>query len=265
MAVTDTKALYTFISTGDKVAMYTLRVMMKCRIQVGQDSFFELRDYYIQNLSNDKATAEAKAVQMSEMMQLEFKGNADFELNEIRRTRDAQALELRQAAERAHIERLAAWDAERTEQIQAGVFIMGKYTGKTAAEVAADDLGYLFWLAGEIEANGKLGICAKIAANYINETGVQLPGYVGEVGEPIELALTLKRVFWTQGQFPTLMHIATTPQGNEVVFFSVAQGFKEIEIGQSFTITGTVKDQREGYNGQKQTIINKPKLPKVKK
>lgn len=259
------KSLYTFISTGDKTAMYTLRVMCLCRVQVGEESFTEMRDYYIQNLSNDKATAEAKAAEMSGMMQLPFKGNADFDLNEIRRNRDAQALEQREAAERAHNERLAAWAAERDEQIQAGVFIMGKHTGKTAAEVATDDLGYLFWLAGEIEASGKLGICAKIAADYIESTGIQLPGYVGTVDQPIELTLTLKRAFWTQGQYPTLMHIATTAQGNEIVFFSVAQGFKEIEIGQQFTITGTVKDQREGWGGTKQTVINKPKLPKAAK
>jgi|SRR5579872_936162 len=265
MAVVDSKDLYTFISTGDKVAMYTLRVMCLCRVQVGDSAFNEMRDYYIQNLSNDKATAEAKAAEMSGLMNLEFKGNADFELNEIRRIRDEMASEKREAAERAHQERIAEWAAERAEQIQAGVFIMGKHTGKTAAEVAVEDLGYLFWLAGEVEANGKLGICAKIAANYIQLTGVELPGYIGEVDQPIEVTATLKRVFWTQSQYPTLMHIATTVQGNEIVFFSVAQGFKEIEIGQTFTITGTVKEQREGWGGTKQTVIGKPKLPKPAK
>lgn len=265
MAVVESKALYSFISTGDKTAMYTLRIMCLDTVQWGAESFKEMNHYYIQNLSNDKATAEAKAVEMSALMQLPFKGNADFDLNEIRRNRDAQAKEQREAAERAHVERLAALEAERVELIQAGVMIMGKHTGKTAAEVAADDLGYLFWLAGEIEASGKLGICAKIAADYIESTGIQLPGYVGEIEQPIELTLTLKRAFWTQSQYPTLMHIATTPQGNEIVFFSVAQGFKEIEIGQTFTITGTVKEQREGWGGVKQTVINKPKLPKPAK
>lgn len=263
--VTDTKALYNFISTGDKTAMYTLRVMMMCRVQVGRESFNEMRDYYIQNLSTDKATAEAKAVHMSELMDVPFKGNADFDLNEIRRNRDAQALEVRKAAERAHVERLAAWAAERDEQIQAGVFICGKYTGQTAAEVAAADVNYLFWMASEVEASGKLGVCAKIAADYIAANDVQRPGYVGEVDKPIEVTLTLNKAFWTQSQYPTLMHVCTTANGEEVVFYSVAQGFKEIEIGQQFTITGTVKEHRTGWGGGKQTIVNKPKLPKAAK
>ena len=265
MAIANSEAKYTFISTGDKVAMYTLRVMCLDTVQWGAESFKEMNHYYIQNLSNDKDTAESKAVEMSALMGLPFKGNADFELNEIRRVRDAEATAKREASERAYAERVAAWEAEKVEQIQAGVFILGKHTGLTAAEVAATDLGYLFWVAQQTDATGKMAVCVAIAANYIKETGVELPGYVGTVDQPIELTLTLKRVVWTQSQYPTLMHTAQTPEGNEVIFYSVAQGFKEIEIGQTFTITGTVKEQREGWNGQKQTIINKPKLPKPAK
>ena len=93
-----------------------------------------------------------------------------------------------------------------------------------------------------------------------------MPGYIGVVGEAIELVnLTLKRAFWTQSQYPSLMHICEAETGEEIVFYSTAAGFKAIEIGGTFSITGTVKEQREGWGGTKQTIINKPKLPKAKK
>lgn len=266
MAIIDQQALYTFISTGDKTAMYTLRIMFRCTVVIEGVRGTEMRDEYIQNLSNDKETAEQKARYMSEKLELPFKGNADFDLNEIRRSREGEAAARREAFEREARERAEAWEAQKVEDINAGVMLMGKHIGKTAAEVAETDKAYLFWLAGEIEASGKLGICAQIAAKYIAETNLQLPGYVGVVGEAIELVdLTLKRAFWTQGQYPTLMHVCEAVTGEEIVFFSTAAGFKAIEIGGKFSITGTVKDQREGWGGTKQTIINKPKLPKAPK
>lgn len=260
MALADTKSLYTFISTGDKTAMYTLRVMCLCTVTVGGENFKEMRDYYIQNLSTEKDKAEQKAGELSALLNLEFRGNADFDLSEIRRNRDSMAAEKREAAERAHNERLAAWDAERSEQLKAGMFLVGKYVGSTPADVAAIDLGYVLWIAKEVDASGKLGISARIAAEWIEANNIQAPGYIGEVNATIEVTATLKRVFWTQGQFPTLMHIATADSGEEIVFFSVAKAFKEIEIGQRFCIRGMVKDQREGWGGSKQTVIGKPKL-----
>lgn len=261
MAIAKSEPKYTFISTGDKTAMYTLRVMCLDTVVMFGESHKVLNHYYIQNLSTDKETAEAKAVEMSEAMGLPFKGNADFDLKEIRRTRDAEAKEKREAIEAARVQREKEWAEEREQLESDGVMLIGKYAGQTAAEIAKVDPGYLFWLADQIESGWKMGICAKIAAKYIAETGLEKPGFVGEVGENLTITLTLNRSGWTSGRFPTIRFVCSDDMGRQIVFFSTAEKFKALRNGDQFTITGLVKEHSE-WCDQKQTIINRPKLAK---
>lgn len=260
--IVESKALYAYISTGDKTAMYTLRVMCEDKLVIGGETSFTLNSYYYQNLSNNKQLAEEKAEAFAEAMGIPFKGDANFELNEIKRQRDAMAKEKREALERAYQEKIEKEAAERAERVSEGIILVGKYEGQTVEMVWKNDKGYVWWLASMTNCQGKLGISADIAAKFIADNNIQKPGYVGIVGEELEISLTLRRASWTSGQYPTLMWLCEDEEGHEVVFFSVAKAFKELEDGETFKVKGLVKEQREGWNGNKQTILNKPKMVK---
>lgn len=256
------EALYTFISTGDKFGFYTLRVMEKVRVYFGGESRVILKDFYITNLSTDSKTAEEKAQRISEEIGIPFKGDADFDLEEIKRRQSEVVRQQKEAIERAIAERQQQIEQEFTASVNENVFIAGKYIGQTPSEVYAKEANYLFWLANEYEegVKSKLQVNAKIAKKFIEENDIQKPGYIGEEGEEVTVSLTLKHSQWTNSRFPSIMFICLTEKGEEVMFFTVAKKFQALENGNTFTIKGTVKEQRESYSGNKQTIINKPKM-----
>lgn len=260
--IVESKAIYVYISTGEKTAMYTLRVMCEDKLVIGGETSFTFNSYYCKNLSNNKELAEEKAEAYAEAMGIPFKGDANFELNEIKRQRDALAKEKREALERAYQEKIEKEAAERAERVVEGIILVGKYEGQTAEMVWKQDKGYIWWLASMTGCQGKLGISADIAAKFIADNKIEQPGYVGIIGEELETTLTLRRCSWTSGQYPTLMWLCEDEEGREVVFFSVAKAFKELDIGETFKVKGLVKDQRDGWNGNKQTILNKPKKVK---
>ena len=256
------EALYTFISTGDKVGFYTLRVMERVAVYIEGVPHLFLKDFYIQNLSTDKAIAEDKAERISAEMDLPFRGNADFDLEEIKRRQSEETRAQKEAQEQVIRDREETIKQEFFAAIGESVFVTGKYSGRTASDVAKSDIGYLFWVAGEfVEGSvSKLQINASIAKKFIEINNVQRPGYVGEIGNDVVVDLTLKYSKWTNGQFPSIMFIANTAFGEEVMFFSVAKKFTALNDGDNFSIKGMVKDHRESFSGSKQTIINKPKI-----
>lgn len=256
------EALYTFISTGDKVGFYTLRVMENVGVYIEGQLRVIKKDFYIQNLSTDKQVAVEKAEKISEEMGLPFYGNAEFDLEEIRRRSAEETKAQKEAQERAIREQEEKIKQEFIAAVGDSVFLTGKYTGRTASDVANVDVGYLFWLASAFEegSHSKFQINAYIAKKFIEENNIKQPGYIGEVGGEITTTLTLKYSKWTNGQFPTIMFVANTSFGEEVMFFSVAKKFQALENGNTFSIKGMVKEQRESFSGNKQTIINKPKM-----
>lgn len=81
----------TFVSTGDKKKMYTLRVF-----GVTQHGIYSAK--YIQNLSIDKEKAIEKGRAISEKMGLPFNEEIDFDLKEIERKKRQEEEEQAQAA-----------------------------------------------------------------------------------------------------------------------------------------------------------------------
>lgn len=260
------QALFGFISTGEKIAMYTLRVMYKCHtIYQGQNVYFD-QDYYEVNLSTDKVKAEKRAVEICNMICIPFKGNAEFELNAIRRQRDEDAKEKREAVERETARIQKEREDEFVRQVTEGVFVIGKYTGKTAAEVAKIDLQYLFYVANESIGSGysKYAVGVKLAKEYIEQNNITKPGFVGNIGDKVTLELRLDSVngFWNSYGAKNFVFSCTTNNNESITFFSSAKAFLELKDGQTFVIIGTVK-QHDVYRDWNKTVIQKPKFVKV--
>jgi hypothetical protein len=264
--ITDSTPLFGFISTGEKVAMYTLRIMFQHKMFSAGETHYVTRPEFIKILSNDKAKAEAAAEYICNDYGVEFRGNAEFELNEIRRKRDEESKAAKEEFERAIQAKHDAEVAEFDRQVKESVFIVGKYTGKTAQEVYDLDLGYIFWLNDQdVEGISPFNANIKIAKEFVESTGVTKPGFVGVEGEPIELELTLKSVGCFQSMYGVNYVFTSYTKNNEIVtFFSSAKKFLELENGDTYTITGTVKAHNV-RNDMKQTLINKPKMSKMSK
>lgn len=258
--IIDSTPLYGFISTGDKTAMYTLRVMCRDRVSVGREVYVIAQDHFIKILSNDKAKAENSAQELCDDMCVPLKSDASFDLNEIKRRKSEEVQAEREARERSIREYQERIENEFQEGIRGDVFLIGKHIGKNPSEV---DVGYLFWLADqEISSNkSRYDINIQIASNYIKENNIQRPGYVGFLHEPIELELKLISCFATQGVYPSYIFKTVTPAQEQVVFFSTSKKFLALNKGDTFKITGSVRSHDE-YNGQFSTCIAKPKMVK---
>lgn len=258
--------LYGFISTGDKVALYTLRIMSRVRMTIFGRSQFVLRDYYVKNLSNDKAKAENAAKTICDQLNIPFKGDASFELNEIKRQRDGEAAEKKAEYDRQQREYQEAQTERFQRQLAESVMLTGKYLGKSPAELVDLDLGYLFWIASEfnddyLTPNNLFQISASIAKKYVDENNIKPKGYVGEIDESIELTLTLKNVIRTNGQYPSYCFKCNTPDGYSIVFFSTAKAFLALQPGETFKVTAIVRNHSE-YNRVCSTVLTKQKIVK---
>lgn len=258
--------LYTFISTGEKTALYTLRCMYELPIVIQGVNRIILKDYHIQNLSNDKAVAEEKAEYLSEQIGVLFKGNAEFDLNEIRRRKSEDVAAEREAVERAI--RIAEEKAqvEYVRSMHEGVILCGKYTGMTPAEVV--DTDYLRWMASQVDLEApeglersKWAISCQIAAKWLAEHPVKESEWIGEIGNKVVLTLKLQKVIFIQGQWRTILYKCVTEEGDVVTFYTVASGFSDLLVGQQFVVSGTIKKHDE-YKESKSTVIARPKLVK---
>ena len=259
----DMKLQSLFISTGEKFGFYTLRGIFLVAINIEGERRFITRDYFFRNLSTDQAKAETLAQEYAEQYGVPFTGNAEFALDEIKRRK---AEEVREQAERvARLVREAEEQAkeEYTRVVQEGVFVCGKYTGKTAAQVDKFDRKYLFWAAEQfiegVHAN-KFNVNCALAKKYLEENNIQPSDFVGVEGEQIELTLTLREAYWTRGQFPSIQFLCFDENGNDVCFFSTAKAFKALKNGEKFSIRGLVKQHYTNWKGEKSTTINKPKM-----
>lgn len=265
------KALYGFVSTGDKSAMYTLRIMYEAWSQWGGKPTKYLKDVYYVNLSTNSADANAKALLYCKELGIPLRGDASFDLNEIKRRKAEELAADREKAEAAQRQRDLEFEQQIAEArkvfenaVLEGVFQTGKYLGCLASDVAKVDIQYIHWLAEHPISEGiatKFDINIQIAKDYIAKHEVRKPDYVGVVGEEIELELTLVSGYVTHGAFPSIIWTAQTDDGDIVKFFSVAKGFKELKNGDRFKVKGTVKDHSE-YRNQKSTLLNRPKLVK---
>jgi hypothetical protein len=131
------------ISTGDKAGFYTLRAFgvrsRHVRTEHGVESECDDASVYIRNLSTDReqALAAARSYLAKNYPGARFSGVVNFDLDEIHRI------------SREESERRAAAEAARIASTDFSVFQGGKHAGKTVAEVAAEDKGYLNWFADQ--------------------------------------------------------------------------------------------------------------------
>lgn len=121
-------------------------------------------------------------------------------------------------------------------------------------------------LGGEsIDVRG-MGLAASAVSVYLREIGRQAEAairakaqansvHVGEVGKRSDFDVTVTGVISKDGQWGTT-HITKmlTKEGNVLTWF--ASSGSPLEVGQSFRITGTVKDHGE-FQGVKQTIVSR--------
>lgn len=256
--------LFAFIGTGDKIAMYTLRVMNEYTSTYQGETVTFIDSEYVRNLSTDKSKAETLASEFADHNNMEFRGNAEFELNEIRRTRDEQSALVAEAraAHLVQVQKDARDDYER--KIQDGIFLSGKYKGMTPAEVFSIEPGYIFWFADQSGMNKSIyTIDADLASKFISECGIEKPGHIGNVGDQLTTEVRMGRVSWFPNQFGGMSAVVTCydSKNRMINFFTTAKKLTENEIGTKLTITGLISEHGE-YNDMPQTLLKKPKIVK---
>lgn len=259
---------YTFISTGDKTAFYTLREGGDLTVLVNNVYVTYFHTYHIQNLSTDRDTALTKGNEISEHLGLPFKPNADFDLNEIKRRSHEEA----EAHRRAEIEAEEARRTEAAELYEAaktdGLLLVGKYISKTAEEVAEIDPDYLYWMAAEADPEAvrfsKFNASALIAKKWADANPLPISEWVGEEGTKVEFEGRLTKTVDINGMYPTTLFRFVTEDGNVIIIYSTAKKMNELEAGDTVKILATVKKHDrsfyEPHGNNKVTVLNRPKV-----
>jgi hypothetical protein len=248
-----------FISTGSLSSFYTLRVF---RLDYDGRGRAYNREVFVKNLSTDKVKALEEAQTYAEENDLILMNNPDFDLNEIKRMKqeDSQRRikEKREKEEREKAEKNEAFE----KTIKSLIFINGKYSGSRLEEVFKKDPGYVYYLNGLWRSN--LSNCYEninvhIAHRWITENDMKSE-FIGTNGKLEEFELTYNSQFELYGRFLTIKHNCSLG-GNLVMFNSSAKGFMELKSGDIFKVKGTVSHYNHS-NGNKITILNKPKIVK---
>lgn len=255
--------LFTFISTGDKCAMYTLRIMMQYQGHTCGEPYCFTDSEYVKNLSNDKAKAEHNAKEYSDLWNIPFKGNAEFELNEIRRSRDAEAAAKVAEYERIKAETIRHQEEEYDRVFNEGVMLTGKYTGKTIAEIIKIDPSYVFWMARQADGSKNIyTVGCELAAKYISDNKIESAGHIGQVGDVIEVDVLISRISPFEGFYGTSWVVTCfDDEFRMITFFTTSKRILNNEIGTRVRIQGTVSEHGE-YQGYKQTMFKRPKIVK---
>lgn len=264
MSVYHIENLYTFISTGEKVAMYTLRVMNRynCTNIDGKHYSF-IDSQFIRILSNDKAKAETLAVEFSENQGFEFRGNAEFELNEIRRKNSAAKAEELEEQNRIKIQYQKEEDEKFERVLNEGVLNCGKYHGKTIEEIIKIDMPYVFWLAKQLTEDKTLfNANAKLAADYLENNEIYVSKHIGEIGDFFEGNVTVINKTEFQGNFGmTWVVSCLTENKDNITFYTTSKKLLNTDISETMKIKGMISRHSE-YNGIPQTTLKAPKIVK---
>lgn len=259
--------IFGFVSTGDKTAMYTFRVMYDVMVVINGVNRVISRDYYHQNLSTDKDKANRMAQQFCDAIGIPFKGAAEFDLQEIKRRTSEEIAEQLARAEKAaaeqHVRYVQKMQDDFENGVKEGVFLTGKFTGKTAAEVSVIDPDYLFWIASQYFAYDvptRFTVGIELAKRFITENNFEKPGHIGAVDEKVEIDVTLfNKIQMVRGQFPSMLFLARTDTGETVKWFTMSKKFTTLPVGQRLKVGGIVKAHEE-WKGKCSTALSKPKL-----
>lgn len=81
--------------------------------------------------------------------------------------------------------------------------------------------------------------------------------FLGEIGDKLELPVTLKSIRFIDGDWGTTsLYSFVTDDGHLVKWFSTRVVLKDGDVDKAITILGTVKKHDE-YNGTKSTILTR--------
>lgn len=257
------------LSTGEKVAMYTARFV---GTYTAVDSDGRPYDFYgseyIVNLSTDRQTAIDKLARIAENYGLPYDTTAVYDLNEIRREREAMTTAQREAMEAYAREQEAKRAEEFAEEVKLGLFVVGKYAGLTVEQIAEIDEDYVRWIADHEETKTPFGVGVALAKAWAEANPIPTSDFVGVKGESIEITAKLNRVVCFDGMYGTqyLFRFVDT-DGNIITCFSKAKAMLELDRGDVVVFKAVVKDHELSYyedpRNNKVTIVSRPKVLKV--
>lgn len=90
------------------------------------------------------------------------------------------------------------------------------------------------------------------------ESNVPKTGYIGAVGEKVSMSVTYTNQYYFDTQFGTTYVYKFRDSEGHIIIWKTAK-ILEIEKGDSITLTGTVKEQKE-YRGEEQTVMTRCKI-----
>ena len=128
------------------------------------------------------------------------------------------------------------------------------YEDKTEKFTTDQLVDFSAWGTGEYKSDAKDLVDEALRAN----DPVPASEYVGEIKDRLTLTVTLVRKGGYEGCYGH-SNIYTFQDENESVFTWFSSVYIDKEIGDTFSIVGTVKDHKE-YNGVKQTVLTRCKV-----
>jgi hypothetical protein len=256
-----------FVAVGATGAMYTLRETYLREQWVGGQSGYmhrEVSSFHHYNLGQDAAEAWSKAQAAAEKLELPLDGSLDdlqCQMRDIKRA-SAEEMERRRKAEEEEREfwrqqraaEAAAWREENADLVDA-LRPYDPENGESSGDHFLDGMAVALAQWGKL-TDGQ----ARAVRNILERRALQRNSrHVGEIGQRIELQLTVDRVLdWSYGQFPTIYRYCTLARdaaGNVIQYV----GAKPLDDG---TYKATVAEHDE-YRGVRQTKIKRPKWVEV--
>lgn len=239
-------SLQYYISTGENDVFYTLC----CRAH----NELETRDYFVCNLSLNKAEAVKKANAHLERFAQHLKA-PPFVLVEL--DRDAQGVRSTSGLSRHEIQQI--------EQIEAGFMPFGKWKGRKIAELPS---GYLLWMLENLKNSNQkvMTTCAHVAFGIASERNLlnALPlqkkkqGHLGVVGDRLDVVCEILSSNEYRGKYGIEYKYRLRAESGETLNY---RGVKYLgEIGDLLKLKVTISYLGKKDDGYCYTCFNRPEI-----
>ena len=273
---TPEKTIGAYVSYGEGVKMYTLRVLTEGYDVIGDMKAFMRRDYYVKNLSINREQAIAKAKAYADSNNIKFldSDSSKRELEEIRR-RNKEEVESRRrvSEENALRESQRQYESvvEEVEKVGVDIVVFGKYKGSRINDVIESDPEYIKYLLDQNEHRLPIEwprdvyeYCLNTIFKTVKENDIDLvpeavSEFIGSVGDKITVQVTVKRKVHIDGYYSSsTLYVFEDVEGNIITTYYSGKKWKA-SPGDKGLIEGTVK-KHELYNDVKQTVLNRVKF-----
>lgn len=270
------------IFTGRDNHFFTLRESYLHTYFVGRNPnpFYEVRYSHLKNLSQNYSEAVEKAREASKNLGMELivRGSETEQLEEIKRVTAEEAEQRRRLAQEEYARAEAEAQARRREswniwkesalhdltgvKSKEPTMPIGRYFGIPLNRVP---LSYMQWLVYkadlcEIDAEEsmhKVAFVAQWIRDNMQIAEITESNWVGEVGEKIEIDVTVDSVRTVNGYYgTTYLYKLIDTDGNDLTWFATRPALDGLT---NIKIKGTVKKHDE-YNGNKQTLLTRVKV-----